>query len=101
MLYFMTGPKSVSSLLMLACVKIDLCNNYCGELIDPEDSQYTWLGHLYEGPGIAPKDTACDIQLPLSTNSLHEMYNYKTSRQWRIQGGLKVSIETPFGPLFQ
>lgn len=47
-----------------------------GELVNPEDSEYIWLGHLYEGPGIAPKDTACNIHLPLSTNSLHEVYSW-------------------------
>ena len=34
-----------------------------GMLQDPDESKYTWIGNLYEGPGIAHHSTACSIQL--------------------------------------
>ncbi len=45
-----------------------------GELVDADNSDYTWLGQLYEGPGIAPKNAACIIHLPLCFNALTGMY---------------------------
>ena len=32
-----------------------------------------WIGHLYEGPGIAPNSTSCHIHLPLTTDCLQEV----------------------------
>lgn len=32
-----------------------------GVLIDGDHSKYTWIGHHYKGPGIAPEETACPI----------------------------------------
>ena len=45
-----------------------------GTLEDPDDSKYAWIGHLYEGPGIAHHTAACSIQLPLSTCPLKDLY---------------------------
>ena len=42
-----------------------------GELLQPEESMYAWLGNIYDGPGIA---TACKIQMPLSIDPLHSLY---------------------------
>ena len=47
--------------------------NSDGQLLDISQSKYTWIGHLYEGPKIAPQVTACQIQLPISTAPLKEM----------------------------
>ena len=44
-----------------------------GELVDPEHTQYMWIGHLYEGPGIVPFSTSCHIHLPLTTDCLQEV----------------------------
>lgn len=45
-----------------------------GELIDSDSSQYIWISHLYDGPGIARQTTACNISLPLNTESLEDLY---------------------------
>ena len=52
----------------------DLFFNSQGTLEDPDDSKYAWIGHLYEGPGIAHHSTACSVQLPLSTSPLQDLY---------------------------
>lgn len=41
-------------------------------LVDPNQSQNIWVGHLYDGPKIAQNYTACPVELPLSTDSLKE-----------------------------
>ena len=41
-----------------------------GELLDPTNSRYFWISHLYEGPGIALQSAACHVDLPLSTDPL-------------------------------
>ena len=38
--------------------------------IPAHERTYLWISHLYTGPGIAPQETACHIQLPLSTDPL-------------------------------
>lgn len=50
--------------------------NTDGELIDADHSKYTWIGHLYHGPGIAPEGTACCVALPLSTEPLMLMLQW-------------------------
>ena len=47
-----------------------------GLLIDADHSKYTWIGHLYDGPGIAPEATACPILLPLSAEPLTVMLKW-------------------------
>ena len=41
-----------------------------GTLLTGDESPYVWISHLYSGPGVAPRDSACKISLPLSINSL-------------------------------
>lgn len=41
-----------------------------GTLIDESVSPYVWISHLYTGPGVAPRDSACNIELPLTTEPL-------------------------------
>lgn len=41
-----------------------------GQSINPEESSYIWISDMYSGPGVAPKSSACTIQLPLTTGSL-------------------------------
>jgi len=41
-----------------------------GALMDESASPYVWISHLYAGPGVAPRDSACSIELPLSTEPL-------------------------------
>lgn len=42
-----------------------------GEEIDPDECHSVWISHLYKGPGAAHHDSACSIELPLSTEPLH------------------------------
>ena len=44
-----------------------------GILLDLEQSKYIWIGHLYDGPGIAPCTTACNINVPLGTDPLVDL----------------------------
>lgn len=44
-----------------------------GTLIDNSTSPYVWISHLYAGPGVAPRDSACNIELPLSKDPLIEL----------------------------
>lgn len=47
-----------------------------GRLQDPSESQYAWIGNMYEGPGIAHASAACSIPLPLSVNPLVDLYTW-------------------------
>ena len=47
-----------------------------GELLDPCESQYLWVSHLYEGPGIALQSDACKVELPLSTDPLRHLVEH-------------------------
>ncbi len=66
------GPQSDGSWVLSPSVHI----NTDGELIDADHSKYTWIGHLYHGPGIAPEGTACCVALPLSTEPLMLMLQW-------------------------
>lgn len=44
-----------------------------GEMLDQNTSSSVWISHLYTGPGIAPQDTRCKINLPLSTQPLNSL----------------------------
>ena len=44
-----------------------------GEQLNPKETSSIWNSHLYDGPGIAPQNTACDIPLPLSTEPLKNL----------------------------
>lgn len=46
------------------------------QLLDTDQSKYVWIGHLYDGPGIASCKTACSINLPLSTDPLWNMVTW-------------------------
>ena len=48
----------------------DVHINSQGQSISPEKSSYIWISDMYSGPGVAPKSSACTIQLPLATQSL-------------------------------
>lgn len=41
-----------------------------GTQMDASESKYVWISHLYTGPGIAPQDSSCSIDLPLCTDPL-------------------------------
>ena len=45
-----------------------------GSLLDPEDSKYAWIGHLYEGNGIAHRSSACLVNMPPSIDPLRQLY---------------------------
>ena len=47
-----------------------------GAEIDAKESSCVWVGHMYDGPGIAPQHTACSVQLPLTTKPLHDLLQY-------------------------
>ena len=47
-----------------------------GEEISPDDSNFFWVGHMYNGPGIAPQNTACSIQYPLMLEPLCNLIEY-------------------------
>lgn len=48
--------------------------NRMGQLLEPEESMYVWLGDIYDGPGIAHHNSACPINLPLSIDPLKSLY---------------------------
>ncbi len=50
-----------------------------GQLLDPCHSRYTWISHLYEGPGIALQSDACKVELPLSTDPLCNLVQHLRS----------------------
>ena len=41
-----------------------------GKVLNAEDSRYIWVGHVFNGPGIAHDSQQCNIELPLSTDPL-------------------------------
>jgi len=41
-----------------------------GEMINPASSEYVWIGHVYNGPGVASDAQQCQIELPLTTDPL-------------------------------
>ena len=41
-----------------------------GILVNPDESPYVWISHLYSGPGVAPHHSACNIELPLDASAL-------------------------------
>lgn len=44
-----------------------------GKLLTPGESEYIWISHLYEGPGIALQCDACEVNLPLSVEPLKNL----------------------------
>ena len=64
------GPQSDGSWVLGP----SLFFNREGELLQPEESMYAWLGNIYDGPGIAHHSTACKIQMPLSIDPLRSLY---------------------------
>lgn len=48
----------------------DIYINDDGQQMKPEDTFNIWIGHLYDGPGIASMATSCPIALPLSIDPL-------------------------------
>lgn len=64
------GPQSDGSWVLGPSLFIDKE----GVLQNPATSKYSWIGNMYEGPGIAHINTACRIQLPLSASPLAELY---------------------------
>ena len=45
------------------------CFSACGESIPMETSRFVWIGHLYQGVGVAA-NRQCKIELPLTTDPL-------------------------------
>ena len=41
--------------------------------LDPSESEYLWVSHLCQGPGIALQSDACDVTLPLSIDPLCDL----------------------------
>ena len=66
------GPQSDGSWVLGPHLYFD-CN---GRLLESDRSQYLWISHLYEGPGIAHQSTACPIKFPLSQDPLHELFEW-------------------------
>ena len=58
-----------------------------GDLIEPNQVKYMWIGHLYMGPKIASQSTACPVELPLSTEPLRDLLEH-----------LRVTIKHSFFP---
>ena len=42
---------------------------------------HAWLGHIYDGPGIANQSSACQISLPLSIDPLKSLYLWAKSNR--------------------
>ena len=38
------------------------------ELLDSDDINYVWIGHVFNGPGDASSFEECKIELPLTTD---------------------------------
>ena len=66
------GPQADGSWSLGPSLHFD--NN--GQLLDTDQSKYIWIGHLYDGPGIASCNTACPIHVPLSTDPLRNMVTW-------------------------
>jgi hypothetical protein len=47
-----------------------------GALLDVDDCSYLWIGDLYDGPKIAPADSACHVELPLTGSHLSELLTW-------------------------
>lgn len=63
--------------------------NGLGELVNPNLLKYKWIGHLYEGPSIAPQCTACPVKLPLSITPLtHLLQHLKVTMKHNFIPGL-------------
>ena len=45
----------------------------CGNEVEVEDSMYVWIGHVYDGPGVAKSSDECAIELPLTTDPLSNL----------------------------
>lgn len=45
-----------------------------GEILDEGCSQYIWIGHVYNGPGVALDCDQCSIELPLTTDPLCSLF---------------------------
>ena len=43
---------------------------HTGDLINPSECDYQWIGHLFKGPGVAPDSTALLVQLPLTSDHI-------------------------------
>lgn len=39
-------------------------------LVNPDESSYVWISHLYSRPGVAPHHSACNVVLPLDAKAL-------------------------------
>ncbi len=71
----MVGPQSDQSWVLGPNVYI----NSEGQLINPDATSNVWIGHLYDGPGIAPNRTSCNILLPLSIDPLRCLIDHMHS----------------------
>ena len=47
-----------------------------GNLLNDAESSHIWIGHLFDGPGIAPQYSACRIEMPLSIDPLRELFEH-------------------------
>ena len=45
-------------------------DSHTGDLIDPSQCKFQWLGHLFQGAGVAPESTALPVALPLTTDHI-------------------------------
>ncbi len=58
-----------------------------GEEIPVTQSKYVWIGHTFEGTGVAAESQQCTVELPLTTQPLHQLL-------W----GLQVAMKRNFYP---
>ena len=65
------GPQNNQLWVLGPNVQIDASGNY----VEPDESKYIWISHLYSGPGVADNSSACKISLPLSTDCLGSLLN--------------------------
>lgn len=47
-----------------------------GDILDLDSCRYSWIGDLYDGPKIAPADSACHVELPPTTSHLNELFTW-------------------------
>lgn len=65
------GPQNASGSMWVLGPEVHIDKD--GKQVSSEDSQYIWIGHMYTGPGVAEDGSACNIHLPLNTNTLSEL----------------------------
>ena len=63
------GPQDEDMWVLVPNVHI----NSEGESINPTESKYIWIGHLYKGLGVAPDISACNVTLPLTYRPLVDL----------------------------